>query len=107
MELSATEKFLTEKHFPILDEGCQIGEETMGITSYCALKYRSNFRKAIVIAVNYDGGNDRISAVSGNILGAHGGERNGGNSSAVDGTCEIEGNSESLRPIERKRSVCC
>ena len=46
------------------------GEETMGIALYCALRYRNDFSKAIIAAVNHKGDSDSTGAVTGNIVGA-------------------------------------
>ncbi len=47
-----------------------IAEEALGISIYCALKYRDNFRQALIAAVNHDGDSDSTGAITGNILGA-------------------------------------
>jgi len=47
-----------------------VGEETLGIAIYCALKYQKDFSKALITAVNHDGDSDSTGAVTGNILGA-------------------------------------
>lgn len=46
------------------------GEEALAIAVYCALKYRDDFRKALIAAVNHDGDSDSTGAIAGNILGA-------------------------------------
>jgi ADP-ribosylglycohydrolase len=48
-----------------------VGEEALGIALYCALKYRDDFEKAIIAAVNHDGDSDSTGAIAGNILGAY------------------------------------
>ncbi len=48
-----------------------IGEEALGIAIYCALKYRDDFRKGLIAAVNHDGDSDSTGAIAGNILGAY------------------------------------
>jgi ADP-ribosylglycohydrolase len=48
-----------------------VGEEALGISAYCALKYRDNFEKALVAAVNHNGDSDSTGAITGNILGAY------------------------------------
>ncbi|MBO5384284.1 MAG: ADP-ribosylglycohydrolase family protein [Ruminococcus sp.] len=48
-----------------------VAEETIAIAVYCALKYESNFEKAICAAVNHSGDSDSTGAVCGNILGAY------------------------------------
>ena len=47
-----------------------VGEEALAIAVYCALKYRDDFRKALIAAVNHDGDSDSTGAITGNILGA-------------------------------------
>ena len=46
------------------------GEETMGISLYCALKYQNDFSACIIASVNHKGDSDSTGAVTGNILGA-------------------------------------
>lgn len=48
-----------------------VAEETLAIAVYCAIKYQSDFEKAICAAVNHNGDSDSTGAVCGNILGAH------------------------------------
>ncbi|MBM7582562.1 ADP-ribosylglycohydrolase [Caldicoprobacter guelmensis] len=48
-----------------------VGEEALGIATYCALKYRGDFKKALLAAVNHDGDSDSTGAITGNILGAY------------------------------------
>jgi len=47
-----------------------VGEEALAISVYCALKYRENFKKALIVAVNHTGDSDSTGAITGNILGA-------------------------------------
>ena len=47
-----------------------VGEETLGIALYCALKYQNDFSAGIIAAVNHSGDSDSTGAVTGNILGA-------------------------------------
>ena len=47
-----------------------VGEETLGIALYCALRYQNDFSKGIIAAVNHNGDSDSTGAVTGNILGA-------------------------------------
>lgn len=47
------------------------GEQTLGISVYCALKYRDDFTQALIAAVNHSGDSDSTGAVTGNILGAY------------------------------------
>ena len=58
----------------MLGEGW-VAEETLAIAVYCALKYPSDFERAIVAAVNHGGDSDSTGAVTGNILGAYLGMR--------------------------------
>jgi ADP-ribosylglycohydrolase len=46
------------------------GEETLGISLYCALKYQDDFSAGMIAAVNHSGDSDSTGAVTGNILGA-------------------------------------
>ncbi|MBE7036156.1 MAG: ADP-ribosylglycohydrolase family protein [Ruminococcaceae bacterium] len=48
-----------------------VAEETLAIAVYCALKYATDFEKAIVAAVNHNGDSDSTGSVTGNILGAY------------------------------------
>ena len=48
-----------------------IGEEALGISVYCALKYPGDFQKALIAAVNHNGDSDSTGAITGNILGAY------------------------------------
>ena len=48
-----------------------VGEETLGISVYCALRYQGDFEKALIAAVNHDGDSDSTGAITGNILGAY------------------------------------
>jgi ADP-ribosylglycohydrolase len=48
-----------------------VGEEALGISIYCALKYKEDFKKALIAAVNHDGDSDSTGAITGNILGAY------------------------------------
>ena len=47
-----------------------VAEETLAIAIYCSLKYRHDFSKAIITAVNHKGDSDSTGAVTGNIVGA-------------------------------------
>lgn len=67
---------LSEGNFSDIDAISQIGEgwvgeEALGISTYCALKYRDDFRRALIAAVNHDGDSDSCGAITGNILGAY------------------------------------
>jgi len=48
-----------------------VGEEALGIATYCALKYTDDFKKALIAAVNHNGDSDSTGAITGNILGAY------------------------------------
>ncbi len=48
-----------------------VGEEALAISVYCALRYRGDFRKAVITAVNHNGDSDSTGAITGNILGAY------------------------------------
>ena len=50
--------------------GGWVGEETLAIAVYCALKYPDDFDKALIASVNHSGDSDSTGAVTGNILGA-------------------------------------
>jgi len=54
----------------LLGEGW-VGEEALGISVYCALRHRDDFRKALIAAVNHSGDSDSTGAITGNILGAY------------------------------------
>ncbi len=51
-----------------------VAEDALAIALYCALKFRSNLRAALLTAVNITGDSDSAAAVTGNILGAMLGE---------------------------------
>lgn len=53
----------------VLGEGW-VAEETLAIAIYCSLKYKDDFSKGIIAAVNHSGDSDSTGAVTGNILGA-------------------------------------
>lgn len=48
-----------------------VGEEALAISIYCALKYKNDFKKALITAVNHNGDSDSTGAITGNILGAY------------------------------------
>lgn len=48
-----------------------VGEEALGISAYCALRYQDNFKQALIAAVNHNGDSDSTGAITGNILGAY------------------------------------
>lgn len=70
IELSRRDDITDLEAIGILGEGW-VGEETLAIAIYCALKYENDFEKAIIAAVNHDGDSDSTGAVTGNILGAY------------------------------------
>ncbi|WP_231505617.1 ADP-ribosylglycohydrolase family protein [Bacillus sp. EB01] len=67
VELS-TSHLTVEKAISKLGEGW-IAEEALAIALYCALK-ETDFRKALIMAVNHDGDSDSTGSICGNILGA-------------------------------------
>lgn len=48
-----------------------VGEETLAIAIYCALRHEDDFDKALTASVNHNGDSDSTGAVTGNILGAY------------------------------------
>lgn len=46
------------------------GDEALAISLYCVLKYRNDFEKAMIAAVNHSGDSDSTGAITGNILGS-------------------------------------
>jgi ADP-ribosylglycohydrolase len=48
-----------------------VGEEALAISIYCALKYQTDFEKAVITAVNHNGDSDSTGAITGNIVGAY------------------------------------
>lgn len=48
-----------------------VGEEALAISIFCALKYQTDFEKAIITAVNHNGDSDSTGAITGNIVGAY------------------------------------
>ena len=48
-----------------------VGDEAIAISIYSALKYSSDFKKALCVAVNHDGDSDSTGAITGNMLGAY------------------------------------
>ncbi|MCH5187202.1 MAG: ADP-ribosylglycohydrolase family protein [Oscillospiraceae bacterium] len=51
--------------------GGWVAEEALAIALYAVLKHRTDFKDAIVCAVNHDGDSDSTGAIAGNILGAY------------------------------------
>ncbi|WZL72033.1 ADP-ribosylglycohydrolase family protein [Clostridiaceae bacterium 35-E11] len=47
-----------------------IAEEALGISVFCALRYETDFRKALIASVNHNGDSDSTGSITGNILGA-------------------------------------
>lgn len=47
-----------------------VGEEALAIAVYCSCRYRDDFSKAMIAAVNHSGDSDSTGAIAGNILGA-------------------------------------
>ncbi len=58
------------KAIEILGEGW-VGEEALAISVYCAIKYKKDFKQALITSVNHDGDSDSTGAITGNILGAY------------------------------------
>ena len=54
----------------LLGEGW-VAEETLAIAIYSSLKYKNDFKSAIICAINHSGDSDSTGAVTGNILGAY------------------------------------
>ena len=48
-----------------------VGEETLAIAIYCALRHENDFDKALTASVNHRGDSDSTGSVTGNILGAY------------------------------------
>jgi len=48
-----------------------VGEEALGISVFCALRYQDDFDKALIAAVNHNGDSDSTGAITGNILGSY------------------------------------
>jgi len=47
------------------------GDDALAVAIYCALKYETDFDKALIAAVNHGGDSDSTGAITGNILGAY------------------------------------
>ena len=47
-----------------------IAEEALGISIYCALVAKDNFKKGVLLSINHSGDSDSTGAITGNILGA-------------------------------------
>jgi ADP-ribosylglycohydrolase len=48
-----------------------VGEEALAVSVYCALKYKDDFKRALITSVNHNGDSDSTGAITGNILGAY------------------------------------
>lgn len=48
-----------------------VGEEALAISVYCALKYKADFKKALIASVNHNGDSDSTGSITGNILGSY------------------------------------
>ena len=48
-----------------------VAEETLAIAIYSVLKYRNDFKKAVMVSVNHNGDSDSTGSVTGNILGTY------------------------------------
>ncbi|MDE7104417.1 MAG: ADP-ribosylglycohydrolase family protein, partial [Ruminococcus sp.] len=48
-----------------------VAEEALAIALYCSFKYKDDFEKAIITAVNHNGDSDSTGAITGNILGTY------------------------------------
>lgn len=48
-----------------------VGEEALGISTYCVLKYPDDSKGALIAAVNHNGDSDSTGAITGNIVGAY------------------------------------
>ena len=46
-------------------------DEVLAIAIYNSLKYKDDFKKALICSVNHDGDSDSTGAICGNILGAY------------------------------------
>lgn len=57
------------ENISLLGEGW-VGEETLAISLYCALRYEQDFSAGLIASVNHDGDSDSTGAVTGNLLGA-------------------------------------
>lgn len=49
----------------------RVAEEALAIAIYAVLKHPDNFKQALYVAVNHDGGSNSAGAIVGNILGAY------------------------------------
>lgn len=67
MELSKSDIHV-EKGITKIGEGFT-GEEALGISLYCALKFSNNYKNGVLAAVNHSGDSDTTGAITGAILG--------------------------------------
>ena len=51
--------------------GGWVGEEALAIAVYCCLKYQTDMKKMLTVAVNHSGDSDSTGAIAGNILGTY------------------------------------
>lgn len=51
--------------------GGWVGNEALAIALYCAYKYQTDFKAALIASVNHSGDSDSTGAILGNILGAY------------------------------------
>ncbi len=65
--LAATE-VSPERAISQIGEGW-IAEEALAISIYCSLKFRDNFKEAVIAAVNHSGDSDSTGSITGAILG--------------------------------------
>jgi len=47
-----------------------VGEEALAISVYCSLRFKDDFKSALIASVNHDGDSDSTGAITGNIMGA-------------------------------------
>ena len=48
-----------------------VAEEALAISVFCSMRYKDDFKRAIISAVNHDGDSDSTGSITGNILGAY------------------------------------
>jgi len=58
------------KAISLIGEG-RVAEEALAIAIYAALKHSHDFKQALYVAINHDGGSNSAGAIAGNILGAY------------------------------------
>jgi ADP-ribosylglycohydrolase len=69
VRLSKDKKILPREAIESLGEG-YIAPEAIAIATYIALKYRDNFEDAVQAAIDFNGNNDSIAPIVGNIIGS-------------------------------------